>query len=59
MHIVTFRVLRVTYRSVLDWIIRFIDTLFTQLRTAGNYSAIADLHTTVHRCTRTRILSLH
>jgi hypothetical protein len=25
-----------------DWII---DTLFTQLKTAGNYSTIADLHT--------------
>jgi hypothetical protein len=32
-------------RRVSDWIIEFIDTLFTQLGTRGNYSAIADLHT--------------
>jgi hypothetical protein len=35
----------VTYRRVLDWMIGFIDTLFTQLETIGNYSAISDLHT--------------
>jgi hypothetical protein len=32
-------------RRVLDWMIGFIDTLFTRLGTTGNYSAITILHT--------------
>jgi hypothetical protein len=44
-------------RRVLDWMIVLIDILFTQLGTTGNYSTIADF--TVHRYTRTTVLSLH
>jgi hypothetical protein len=39
-------------------VIGFIDALFTQLGTTGNYTSITDLHG-VQRYTRTRILSLH
>jgi hypothetical protein len=35
----------VTIRRGLDWMIGFIEHLYTPLRTARNYSAIADLHT--------------
>jgi hypothetical protein len=31
----------VTYRLVLDWIIRYIDTVHTPLGSTGNYSAVA------------------
>jgi hypothetical protein len=44
----------VTYRRGLDWTIGFIVTLCTPLGTTGRCSSIA-----VHRCTRTRFLSLH
>jgi hypothetical protein len=33
-----------TYRRVLDWVSGSTDTLHIQFGTAGNYSAIADLH---------------
>jgi hypothetical protein len=40
-----FRGLRVIYRRVSDWIIGFIDHLYTPLGTTSNYSAIVILHT--------------
>jgi hypothetical protein len=46
-------------RRILDWLIGIIDTLYTVLGTTRNYSAIADLHTLVHRYTRATVLSLH
>jgi hypothetical protein len=33
------------FRRGLNWTIGFIDTLYTQLGTAGNYGAVAILHT--------------
>jgi hypothetical protein len=42
-----------TFRRVLDWIIGFIDTIYTPLGTTGNYSAIADLRTLQFTVTHT------
>jgi hypothetical protein len=42
---VTCRGLCVTYKTGFGLDIGFIDTLYTQIGTTGNYSAIADLHT--------------
>jgi hypothetical protein len=51
----------VIIRRVLDWVIGLIDTLYTQLLTTRNFSAIADLHklqsTATH--THTKVLNLH
>jgi hypothetical protein len=59
-NIVTCRGLCLTYRRVLEWMIGFIDTLFTQLGTTCSHSATAvSTHFTVHRYTRTSVLSLH
>jgi hypothetical protein len=46
-------------RRGLDWRIGFIGTLFTQLGTTGNYSAIAILHTLQFTVAHSRVLSLH
>jgi hypothetical protein len=43
----------VAIRLVLDWIIGFINTLYTVLGTTGNYSAIAILHTLQFTVTHT------
>jgi hypothetical protein len=40
-------------RGVLDWMIGYIDTLYTTLGTADNYCAIADLHTLQFTVTHT------
>jgi hypothetical protein len=44
-HLILFSRVGVTVDGFLDSMIGFIDTLFTQLGTTGNYSAIADIHT--------------
>jgi hypothetical protein len=50
----------VTVDGGLDWMVGFIDTLYRQLGTTGNYSATAvSTHFTVHRYKRTSVLSLH
>jgi hypothetical protein len=45
----------VTIRRGIDWMIGFIDTLYTPLGTTGSYSAIADLHTLQFAVTHTHI----
>jgi hypothetical protein len=43
----------VTIRRGMDWMIGFIDTLYTLLGNIGNYLAIADLHTSQFTVTHT------
>jgi hypothetical protein len=49
------------YIQGIDWMIGFIVTLYTELGTTDNYSAIADLHTLQFTVTHThtRVFSLH
>jgi hypothetical protein len=55
-----FKRLCVTYRRVLDYMIEFIDTLYTALGTTGTCSATGiSTRFAVHRYTRSRVLSLH
>jgi hypothetical protein len=59
-YIVTCRGVFVTYTQVLDWMIGFIDNLYTQFGTTGSYSAIAIpalYRSLLH--TDTRVLGLH
>jgi hypothetical protein len=48
----------VTYWQVLDWMVGFIDTLYTPLGTTCNYSAIDDLHSLQFTAANTSVLSL-
>jgi hypothetical protein len=57
--IVTCMGLCVTYTRVLDWMIGFINILFTVFETIGKRELSLFPHFTVHRYTRTRILILH
>jgi hypothetical protein len=49
------RVRVVTIRRSLNWMIGFIDRLYTPLRTTRNYSAIAELHTLQFAVTHTLV----
>jgi hypothetical protein len=46
-------------RLILDWMIGFIDTFYTQLGATGNTGLTPSTHFTVHRYTRTRVQTLH
>jgi hypothetical protein len=48
----------VTIRRGMDWMIGFINILYTPLRTTGNYSATANLHTLQFTVTPTSVLKL-
>jgi hypothetical protein len=56
-NIVTCIGLRMTYRQVLDWMIGFIDTLYTH--NSRLQELCRDLHTLQFTVTHTRILRLH
>jgi hypothetical protein len=47
------------YRWVFDWMVGFVDALYIQLITTGNYTTITDLHTLQVSVTPTSVLSLH
>jgi hypothetical protein len=45
-------------RRSVDWMIGFIASLYTSLRSTRNYSSIADLHTLQFTAANTSVLSL-
>jgi hypothetical protein len=47
-----------TIDRVLDWMIGFIDTLYTALGTTDNYSAIANLHSLQFTVVNTLVFSV-
>jgi hypothetical protein len=49
----------VNYKTGIDWMIGFVDTIFTQLGTTSGTALSLFTHFTVLRCTRTRVLSFH
>jgi hypothetical protein len=56
-----FKVLSRVRRRVLDWLIKFIDTLYKYIRlgNTGNLNFISTACITVQRYTRTMVPSLH